>query len=93
MVPKGRQTGEAIPLALYGNGGLAVASSVEVTSRRLEDRIRELCAAACQAAGAELDAILKKLQAALQEHNRRFRKLAADSLVTGGKKQKDRRSA
>jgi hypothetical protein len=59
----------------------------------LEDRIRELCAAACQAAGAELDAILKKLQAALQEHNRRFRKLAADSLITGGKKQKDRRSA
>jgi hypothetical protein len=64
-----------------------------VTSRRLEDRIRELCAAACQAPISELDAVLKKLQAALHEHNQRFRKLAADSLVGGGKKQKDRRSA
>jgi hypothetical protein len=64
-----------------------------VTSRRLEDRIRELCAAACQAPVSELDVILKKLQAALREHNERFRKLAADSLVGGRKKQKERRLA
>jgi hypothetical protein len=39
--------------------------------RRLEDRIRELCAKACAYEDAELGPILEKLKAVLQEHTKR----------------------
>jgi hypothetical protein len=51
-------------------------------SRRLEDRIRELCARAVVTTDLnELDAILKQLRPALREHIELLRKLAAERLV------------
>jgi hypothetical protein len=46
--------------------------------QRLEDRIKELChEAAATPQSPELDEILQDLKAALAEHTRRMRKLAA----------------
>lgn len=46
--------------------------------RRLEDRIRELCAQAIAAGdSADLDTIVAQLRAALHEHTRRLRVMAA----------------
>ena len=50
-------------------------------ARRLEDRIRELCARAVTAQESELDSIFSSLQSALREHNERLRKLAAEKLA------------
>jgi hypothetical protein len=51
-------------------------------SRRLEDRIRELCARAVVTTDLdELDTILTQLRPALREHIELLRKLAADRLV------------
>ena len=50
-------------------------------ARRLEDRIRELCARAVAAQDSELDPIFSALQRALREHNDRLRKLAAEKLA------------
>jgi hypothetical protein len=50
-------------------------------ARRLEDRIRELCARAISAQESELDSIFFALQQALREHNERLRKLAAEKLA------------
>jgi len=63
--------------------------------RRLEDRIRELCAKALTAQESELHAILHALRSALREHNGRLRRLAAAKLVSieGNGKLQDRRSA
>jgi hypothetical protein len=48
-------------------------------SRRLEDRIRELCAQAVVTTDlSELDVILKQLRPALREHIELLRKLAAE---------------
>ena len=47
-----------------------------VHSRRLEDRIRDLCAKAVTTEGAELGATLQELRVALREHADRLRKLA-----------------
>jgi hypothetical protein len=58
-----------------------------VPSRRLDDRIRELCAKAVTAQDSELDAIFSELNGALHEHNERLRKLAADKLA--GREKKD----
>jgi hypothetical protein len=52
-----------------------------VRARRLEDRIRELCARAVTAQDPELDSIFSALQSALREHNERLRKLAAAKLA------------
>lgn len=52
-----------------------------VPSRRLEDRIRELCSRVLSASGSELEPLISELQAALREHNSRLRKLAADNLA------------
>jgi hypothetical protein len=49
-------------------------------ARRLEDRIRELCARALRAQDSELGSVLSALQSALREHNDRLRKLAAAKL-------------
>jgi hypothetical protein len=49
-------------------------------SRRLEDRIRKLCADAVAAADfSELNTTLEKLSSTLREHTRRVRQLAAAS--------------
>jgi hypothetical protein len=50
--------------------------------RRLEDRIRELCAMAVTAEEPELKIILSDLQSALREHTERLRRLAAAKLTT-----------
>ena len=61
-------------------------------SRRLEDRIRDLCAKAVSAEGRELAGILRDLKEALREHADRLRKLrfatnsmACSRLRAGGK--------
>ena len=50
-------------------------------ARRLEDRIRQLCAQAVTAQDPELHGILSSLQSALREHTDRLRKLAAAKLA------------
>jgi len=51
-------------------------------SRRLEDRIRELCSKCVEAEDpAELEPIMKKLKEALHQHTNRLRELAARKLV------------
>lgn len=50
--------------------------------RRLEDRIRQLCAKALMAEDAELGAICVALQSALREHAERLRKLAAATFTS-----------
>ena len=50
--------------------------------RRLEDRIRELCArAVVTPESAELDEIFHRLRAALREHTERLRQLAVSTPV------------
>lgn len=51
-----------------------------VPSRRLEDRIRELCAKVTIERGAELDNALAELRAALNEHSKSLRKIAAEGV-------------
>jgi hypothetical protein len=53
----------------------------QVPSRRLEDRIHELCARSLTAQDSELVAIVSALKAALHEHTDRLRNLAARKLV------------
>jgi len=52
-----------------------------VPSRRLEDRIRELCSKALVADDAELGPIVRELRESLHEHADRLRKLAAQKLM------------
>ena len=52
-------------------------------SRRLEDRIRELCAKAATASDDETIDVLQELRRALHEHARHLRAMAAEKL-TGG---------
>jgi hypothetical protein len=49
--------------------------------RRLEYRIRELCALAVAAEDPELEIVLAQLQAALREHTERLRRMAAAKLT------------
>ena len=51
--------------------------------RRLEDRIRELCAKASTASDDETVEVLRELRRALHEHARHLRAMAAEKL-TGG---------
>jgi hypothetical protein len=53
----------------------------QVPSRRLEDRIRELCVRSLIAQDSELAAIFSALRAALHEHMERLRNLAARKLA------------
>ena len=50
-------------------------------SRRLEDRIRQLCAKAVAAAESDLEPVITELKLALHEHTERLRKLAALKLT------------
>lgn len=58
--------------------------------RRLEDRIRVLCATAASAPDSEVEAVLKELRMALAEHAGRLRKVAAQKLVGDGDLQEKR---
>jgi hypothetical protein len=53
----------------------------QVPSRRLEDRIHELCARSLIAQDSELVAIFSALRAALHEHTEQLRNLAARKLA------------
>jgi len=46
-----------------------------MADRRLEDRIRELCAKAASAPAREVEVVLKELRVALAEHAKRLRLL------------------
>jgi hypothetical protein len=63
--------------------------------RRLEDRIRELCAKTITAQGtAELESVLTELKSALHEHSERLRTMAVLKLVRrNGDSFPNRRSA
>ena len=50
-------------------------------SRRLEDRIRQLCAKAVAAPESDLEPVITELKLALHEHTERLRKLAALKLA------------
>lgn len=52
-----------------------------IPGRRLEDRIRELCAKAATASDAETAQVLQELRDALHEHARHLRALAAEKLT------------
>jgi hypothetical protein len=52
-----------------------------VPFRRLEDRIRRLCAEAVVASATDLDSVITDLKVALHEHTESLRKLAASKLV------------
>jgi len=67
--------------------------SWDVPYRRLEDRIRGLCAEALAAQDSEMDAIFLALQLSLREHTERLRKLAAMKLTKAGKSQPPERRA
>jgi len=58
--------------------------------RRLEDRIRELCAKAASAPAHEVQVVLKELRVALAEHARRLRRTAAQRFVGDGNFQEKR---
>ena len=49
--------------------------------RRLEDRIRRLCAEAVVASATDLDPVITDLKVALHEHTESLRKLAASKLA------------
>jgi hypothetical protein len=61
--------------------GCVVALPLMRVARRLEDRIRDLCAQAVAAGSGELNPILSDLKAALHEHTQRLRTMAAISTV------------
>ncbi len=60
-------------------------------TRRLDDRIRNLCAQIAEATDGELEAILQDLLGAIHEKIERLRSLAASQLLAG-KSAKDRRA-
>jgi len=61
-----------------------------MSTRRLEDRVRDLCAKVIEAKDSDIDQTIKELRQALAEHNRRLRKMAAQKLT--GAQQEERRS-
>jgi hypothetical protein len=64
-----------------------------MSSRRLDDRIRELSAKAVTAEDSDLDSTFTRLQVSLQEHTKRLRKMAAEQFAGAAEKRKERRSA
>ena len=65
---------------LFGHS-YRLGRSILVPSRRLEDRIRELCAKALAAPdSADSTGVMQQLREALREHANRLRQLAARKL-------------
>jgi len=56
----------------------------------LDDRIRLLCAKAASARDSEVEGVLEDLKAALAEHTKRLRRMAAQKLVGDGDFQEKR---
>ena len=69
----------------YGNrcmeGSGEAALVWQVPASRLDDRIRQLCARVVTSGEEDLGPAISELKAALREHNRRLRKLAADTIA------------
>ena len=65
---------------------------LSVPSRRLDDRIRELCVQVVTAPDREKGALLKELRAAISEKIGRLRKLAAGKLLGGSNGHGERRT-
>jgi hypothetical protein len=61
-------------------------------TRRLDDRIRQLCAQVTEASNDDLESILQQLLGAIHEKIERLRSLAASQLLAG-KSAKDRRAS
>lgn len=70
------------PVALY-----------RVPSRRIDDRIRDLCAKVASSEGNDYEPVLSELKAALREHTDRLRKMAAERLAKRAAPSKDRRKS
>lgn len=68
-------------MASYGCADSPMSSSMP--TRRLEDRIRELCARALIERGPEFAAIVHELQLAIQEHVLRISNLTTAATVAG----------
>ncbi|MBZ5684616.1 MAG: hypothetical protein LAP86_06230 [Acidobacteriia bacterium] len=62
-------------------------------SRRLDDRIRDLCAKVATSKGDDYEPSLSELKAALRGHTDRLRKMAAESLGKRAATFKDRRKS
>jgi len=77
---------------LYGIEQRPRGTLLRVPSRRLDDRIRELCAKVTVASETELMPNISALKAALHEHTERLRKLAATKLVGSKSGQTKRRA-
>ena len=77
---EGNCAGSFLRECVYGTG-VPVGLILTVPSRRLDDRIRELCARVVSTQGAEMESTIAQLKAALHEHNERLRKLAAAKLA------------
>jgi hypothetical protein len=69
----------------------AASSPLSVHRRRLDDRIRYLCAQAREASRGEVEEILQELLGAVHEKIERLRALAANQLL-GGRPPKERRA-
>ncbi|PYX70086.1 MAG: hypothetical protein DMG78_19950 [Acidobacteria bacterium] len=70
------------PVALY-----------RVPSRRIDDRIRDLCAKVARSDGNDYEPTLSELKAALREHTDGLRKMAVESLAKKAVPFKDRRKS
>lgn len=62
-------------------------------SRRLDDRIRELCVQVVNAPENHKEEIIRQLQSAISEKIGRLRTMTARKLLGGGNNHRDRRSA
>lgn len=60
-------------------------------TRRLDDRIRHLCAQIAEASNGELESVLQELLGAIHEKIERLRSLALNQLL-GGRPPKERRA-
>lgn len=77
---KMRMVSDQNPVALY-----------RVPSRRIDDRIRDLCAKVANSEGNDYEPTLSELKAALLEHTGRLRKMAVESQGKKAAPFKDRR--
>ena len=62
---------------------MRVWQTLAMRARRLEDRIRGLCAHVIMASEPDLSTIIAELQTALHEHTQRLRAKTLDRLVEG----------
>jgi hypothetical protein len=63
-----------------------------VPSRRIDDRIRDLCTKVACSEGSDYEPTLSELKVALRQHTDRLRKMAAETLAKKAAPFKDRRN-